>query len=161
MRGKGRSGRTLLLVAVVVALLGANLWWFALRKPEPPRAAFELGAEGLAVGVDTTSVATAPLFDPVHDRWTVDGAVVAKLQARVRSAARTDTAPAIDYLMVRLADDANSEQVRRALLSLARQRICFVALVDHASLPRDGQAAYTPVHRIASVRDNQESRKAF
>jgi len=155
MLDKGRSGRTLLLVAVVVVLLGVNLWWFVLRTPEPPKPAFELGSTaGLTVGVGAADVAATPLFDPVHDRWTVNGAVVTDLPGRLRTSAPADTAPIVDFLMVRLADDANSEQVRRALLSLARQRICFVAFVDEAGLPADGQAVAAPVHRIVTVRGN-------
>jgi uncharacterized protein (UPF0248 family) len=156
--GKRPGARTLALLVVVVALLGANLWWFVLRTPEPPRPAFELGSTGgLTTAVDRTIAAAAPLFDPVHDGWTVNGAAVSDLPARLRKSAagsNGDTAPAVDYLTVRLADDANSEQVRRALLSLARQHICFVALVDEAGLPTDGTLAQTPVHRIVTVRGN-------
>ncbi|WP_159976446.1 MULTISPECIES: hypothetical protein [unclassified Novosphingobium] len=150
-----KSSRRSLLVAVAVALLAGNAWWFFLRPPEPQTPAFELGSTGgLRVGVNAADAASAPLFDPVHDGWTVGTAAVRDLRARVRSSAPVDTAAIVDFLMVRLADDANSEQVRRALLSLARQRICFVALVDEAGLPKDGGYADTPVHRIVSVRGN-------
>ncbi|AXB76318.1 hypothetical protein [Novosphingobium sp. P6W] len=150
-----KSSRRSLLVAVAVALLAANAWWFFLRTPEPQRPAFELGSTGgLSVNVDAPAAASAPLFDPVHDGWTVGTDAVQDLPSRVRRSAPADTAPVVDFLMVRLADDANSEQVRRALLSLARQRICFVALVDEAGLPKDGRYAATPVHRIVSVRGN-------
>lgn len=151
-----RKVRTPLLAAVVFALAAANLWWFLLRTPEPPTPAFELGStQGVQVGVDAAAIATAPLFDPVHDRWTIDGAPATNLAERLRSSPANDIGiPVVRYLMVRLADDANSEQVRRALLSLARQRICLVALVDAAGLPRDGGAVAAPVHRIVSVRGN-------
>ena len=150
-----KSSRRSVLVAVVAALLAANAWWFFLRAPEPQTPVFELGSTGgLTVNVDAAAAASAPLFDPVRDGWTVGAAAVQDLSSRVRSSAPVDTAPVVSFLTARLADDANSEQVRRALLSLVRQRICFVALVDQAALPKGGGYVATPVHRIVSVRGN-------
>lgn len=155
MRGNGRSMRTLLLIAAVVALAGANLWWFVLRTPEPPKPAFELGStDGATVGVDAAAVASAPLFDPVHDRWTADGAVATDMPARVRRSQPDGAKHSAGFVLVRLADDADTEQVRRALLSLAGQHICAVALVDQASAPAEGQSVPTPIHRIVTVRGN-------
>ncbi|WP_404481711.1 hypothetical protein [Novosphingobium sp. BL-52-GroH] len=155
MRKTGRSWRTPLLVAVVLTLAAANLWWFVLRTPEPPKPAFELGrTDGSTLGVDAAEALSVPLFDPVHDRWTVNGAVVTDLPSRVRRSQPADDYHAAGFLMVRIADDADTEQVRRALLSLTQQHICWVALVDQVKPMSDGKVVPTPVHRIVSVRDN-------
>lgn len=155
MQKPAQSRRTLVLVAIIIALLAANIWWFALRTPEEPVPAFELGATGgLTVGVTASDAAAAPLFDPIHDGWTSKGRKVGALKAYRQKADPANSTPHVDFVTVRLADDANSEQVRRALLSLSAQNLCYVVLIDATRLPADGASVPTPVHRIVSVRGN-------
>ncbi|MEE4450494.1 hypothetical protein [Novosphingobium resinovorum] len=137
----------LLAVAVLVA---ANVWWFFLRAPAPREPDFELGAwGGESIPVSSELLAASPSFDSAHHRWTLNGRAVNDLRPLLRSTGeQTDTAEVVDYLPVRLSDDFGATQMRLALLTLVRKRICHVALIDAG-------AEKAPVHRIVSVRDGQ------
>lgn len=153
MRVTGRSKRTPLLVAAVVALAAANAWWFWPRGDGGDRAAFQLadtsdyGRGSAAAGITRKDIADAPVYDAAGDRWTVRGRGVTDLRAHLLPPEPRNGRPA--FVIAGLSQQATTEDVRKALLNLVRQGICLAALPDAAD------PLAVSVHRIVLVRDGQ------
>lgn len=153
MRVTGWSKRTPLLVAAVAVLVVANAWWFWPRGDGQDAAAFQLadssdyGRGAAAAGITRADIDAAPFYDPAADRWTVQGKAVADLHGHMLPAEPRGGRPA--FVIAGLAQQASTEDVRKALLNLTGQGICLVALPDAVD------PLGVSMHRIVAVRDGR------
>ncbi|WJM26460.1 hypothetical protein QUC32_18770 [Novosphingobium resinovorum] len=153
MRVTGRSKRTPLLVAAVALLVAANAWWFWPRGDAQNTAAFQLadssdyGRGSVAAGITRADIDAAPFYDAAADRWLVQGKPIADLHGHMLPAEPRGKRPG--FVIAGLAQQATTEDVRKALLNLTGQGICLVALPDAV----DPQGV--SVHRIVAVRDDR------
>lgn len=163
MRVTGRSKRTPLLVAAVAVLVVANAWWFWPRSEKAAEPLFKFAdtydyspmGGPLTTPAGSVELAAAPVFDPSINGWRVAGRQVTDLHRymtmNVGGYSPTDTAP---FLLVRFRAEATTEEVRKALLSLTRQKICLVALADaHDATNKEDQPS-AAAQRIVSVLDD-------
>ncbi|MFT4053714.1 MAG: hypothetical protein QM681_04350 [Novosphingobium sp.] len=162
MRVTGRSKRTPLLMAAVALLLTANAWWFWPRGDAPVELAFKLEptteygvSHPLQALVTAGDIAAAPFFDPAKREWMVAGKPVTGLheylQTNRSGYAASETAP---FILIRMPLQATAEDARKAFLSLARQKICLVAMTDGPDVKGGKRQQTIPANRIVSVLDD-------
>ncbi|MCJ2185956.1 hypothetical protein MTR66_03905 [Novosphingobium sp. 2638] len=147
---------------MAVMLAGANLWFFLVHRPSPPKPDFELGATLASIGVGRAEWDTVPQFDSARKQWLVKGKPVRDLVPLLRTPlGDTSSIAGQPVLVARLSREAGAQDVRRALLSLARQGICNVAIWGGGEAIVSGTSGGMvdiPVHAIVSVGDGEGRR---
>ncbi|WP_157081153.1 hypothetical protein [Novosphingobium naphthalenivorans] len=120
------------LIGVATVLLAGNIWWFASEKPAPDMD-FELGSSRAYVSIEREQLPDLPRFDGARRIWMVKGAPISDLSAFFRPSYEVSGDAAVlgkNVLMVALARDASSADMRAMLFSLVRSGICEVAVAQ-------------------------------
>lgn len=163
MRMKGWSRRTPLFVTVAVLLVIVNVWWFWPRSEKAAEPLFKLAdtydyspmGGPLTTRAGAAELNAAPIFDPSINGWRVAGRPVADLHRYMTTNAGgynpTGTAP---FLLVRFRAEATADEVRKALLSLTKKKICLVALSDAHEEGVSERMPEVAARRIVSVLDD-------
>lgn len=156
-----RSRRTLLLAVVALLLLGANIWWLT-RRAGDTEPAFVLGGSSTAITVDSSELGSLPMFEG-KSGWTVQGRPLSSLQGYVRQPddPQSKTGGASQpYVLVALPAKADAETMQAMLLSLVRENLCAVAVVQMDEKRATGTSLKAFVQRIVLVRDEDGGRQS-
>ena len=156
-----RKTRRAVLLGVALLLVAGNVWWFSREEPSAQQA-FELATTGADRPVPSGEVRSLPRFDAGSREWRVAGRAANDLRSRLETLGvdAGGSAASGQFLTVALPATATSEDMRRMLLSLVKQDICEVAVVQEGDPEVNGGGYRAAIHNILAVRSDDGSRLA-
>lgn len=155
-----RKTRRVLLMGAVLFLVAANIWWFT-RNRHGDQPDFVLGTTLDSLYVPISDLPALPRYDALRSVWREGGRVVPKIADRMRHGSGDDVVTGwqpTSYIVIGMAEAAGPNELRPALVSLARAGICNVAIVQDGIKPAVDRRTEVFIQQIVSVRaDNGEN----
>ncbi|WP_374529026.1 hypothetical protein [Novosphingobium sp.] len=122
--------RTRIVLGVVLVMaLAVDVWWFTNRSADETQ---QFSLITTSTTFKFSDAGELPQYDPVTGKWILDGKPIGALESLVRhSDGRPDGIG--KFIVVRVAEPASVDDVRKALNSLIDQGICQAGIWDQPS----------------------------
>ena len=155
-----RSHRGVLLLVLLAAIVTDGVWLAHSLQRE--RAAFFLEPTQTVFSEERTAPTVLPEFDPRKSRWLFEGKPLSSLQNFMIDADPEHLGPDSvgKFVAVRLPDHADADILRRALVSLAADGQCQVAVLGFDDLKASDRFTDATVYRIKEVLNDAEKSRS-
>lgn len=146
--------RRVLLMGAALLLVVCNFWLFTQGRVDR-EADFVLGATHDSIYVPISQIRALPHYDAAFGVWKEGGRIVPKIADRLRRGSSDDVVTGwqpTTFIVIGMDEAAGPNELRPALVSLARAGICDVAIVQDGMKPDDESRINVFIQHVISVR---------